>query len=267
VVGLLVVSIGVVPAVWSYLNYARAEAGESITGSLPDKWIIEEAKKKLEQKRERLLEYWAIVYRVKAKIDKIDESLKNSKDNLAKNEQILKGLNDLLKNNQPGSVIIIGGAKHDRDSVENDALSLVSACEVLRNQISGNEQSLSMLRQSYDDGKKAISDAQNDICQLEAQLGMDAVKLAIAGAQREAKLISSQVYSAGKGIADVRSDVYSEELTRRLTKVDAEHEWEEQFGSGKKPKTNWEKELGLAEKTTSKIDSYFKNSPSASATK
>lgn len=263
VVGLLVISIGIVPALWSYMNYVRSEAGARVTGCLSDDWVVKEAREKLEQKKQELREYFTVVYRVKADISKFEKLLKDSKSDLANKEQILKSLNELLKKNPSGSTITAGGVQYDRESVEQDALSYVSSCEVLRNQIAGNEQALSTLRQSYDDGKKAISDADNDLRQLEAQLGMDAVTLAIASAQREARMIASQVYLAGKGISTAKSSVYSEEFVRRLNEAGADNEWSRLYGAGRSPRTNWGKEFGLAEKTTSKIDSYFKSGSSA----
>lgn len=267
VVGLLIVSIGVVPSLWSYMSYVRHEAGVRVGEGLPDEWVIKEAREKLEQKKQQLRENFTVVYQVKAEITKFEKLLKDSKDELASNEQILKGLNELLKNSQSGSPIPIGGVDHDRDSVEQDALGYVSACEALRNQVIGNEQALSTLRQSYDDGKKAISETDNELRQLETQLGMDAVTLAIASAQREARMIANQVYLANKGISTAKSDVYSEELVRRLNKAGADNAWENQFGVGKAPRTNWKKEFGLAEKTTSKIDSYFEKSSGAASAK
>jgi len=254
----LILALAFVPGLIGHFWQVPKDIGNMIDSNVPQghlEGVVEENFNKAEQElRERYVE----LYKVKTKTAELESTLKVQKQELQKGEQTLQRAKDLLDKGNPGSTIVVAGANFNWEQINQDALNQLGACKVLRKQIEGNEQSLSKLQQAYEQGIKAISDKQEELRRTKLDFDVEKAELSALMAQDEVNIIVGSI-NQGVGTKD-RIGQARKAYNDRLNELRAKAEYDQQMGSGKSTTViPWDKELGITEKATDEINSYFQN--------
>lgn len=253
----LVAALIFVPGLIGHFRQVPKDIGGAIDRSVPRSHLEGVVEDNFDKAEQELKERYVELYKVKTKAAELESTLKIQKQELQKREQMLQRAKDLLNKSNSGSTIVVAGVSFSWEQINQDALNQLGACKVLRKQTEGNEQSLSKLRQAYEQGFKAISDKQEELHRAKSDFDVDKAELAALMAQEEVNAMVGNIsqISGTKIEIGLARKAYND----RLNELKAKAEYDQQVGIGRSATViPWDKELGTVAKAADEIGSYFK---------
>lgn len=251
-----------IPSAWLVFRRLPEDIGHEIESRLSDQQVVEEADRDLGKRERDLRKLYTKVYLAKDRMEELQPKVGSARSELAKREEILKRSRELLKENQPGSTIVIGGAKHTWDYLQEDASNHVQYCQALKDQIQSGEKSLSDYAQAYAHGNQVIDAEMQKIKRERIQINLDAVILAAGRARQEAKALDNDI----AGLKPISgSGRYHQLLKERVREVKADDEFDRRSDTARASKIAWDKELGTSQTAVETINAYFGDTKPATA--
>lgn len=253
----LILALLFVPGLIGHFRQVPKDIGAAIDRSVPRSHLEGVVESDFNRAEQELKERYVELYKVKTKVAELESTLKVQKQELQKREQIMQRAKDLLGKSKSGSTIVVAGNNFSWEQINQDALNQLNACKVLRKQVEGNEQSLSKLKQAYEQGLKAISDKQEELRRAKLDFDAEKAELAALMAQEEVNAMVASISSRAVGFKTdigLARKAYSD----RLNELRARAEYDQQMGLVRSATVvPWDKEMGTTEKAVEGIESYF----------